>query len=41
MEGDFLPGHDQLAFQERICRVGSVSQFLAWFDTHYTPTPGP
>jgi hypothetical protein len=40
-EGDFLPGHDQLAVQERVARVGSVAEFLRWFDTHHTPTSGP
>ncbi|GAA1959401.1 hypothetical protein [Catenulispora subtropica] len=30
--GDFLPGHDQRAIHERISKVGSVKDFLAWFD---------
>ncbi|WP_157254850.1 hypothetical protein [Nonomuraea typhae] len=30
--GDFLPGHDQRAIHERIAKVGTVKDFLAWFD---------
>ena len=30
---DFLPGHDQRAIHERIARVGTVRDFLRWFDT--------
>ena len=29
---DFLPGHDQRAIHERITRVGSVREFVDWFD---------
>jgi len=29
---DFVPGHDQRAVHERIARVGTVKDFLAWFD---------
>lgn len=32
--GDFLPGHDQRAIHERIARVGTVSEFLDWFDAN-------
>jgi hypothetical protein len=28
----FLPGHDQRAIHKRIEKVGTVSEFLAWFD---------
>jgi hypothetical protein len=34
-KGYFLPGHDQRAIHDRIARVGSVVDFLDWFDTHY------
>jgi hypothetical protein len=30
--GDFLPGHDQRAIHERIAKVGTVKDFIAWFD---------
>lgn len=29
---DFLPGHDQTAIHDRIRQIGSVSDFLRWFD---------
>jgi hypothetical protein len=29
---DFLPGHDQIAIHARIKQIGSVPDFLAWFD---------
>lgn len=29
---DFLPGHDQRAIHDRINQIGTVSQFLDWFD---------
>jgi hypothetical protein len=29
---DFLPGHDQRAIHDRINQIGTVSEFLAWFD---------
>lgn len=29
---EFLPGHDQRAIHHRINQIGSVSQFLDWFD---------
>lgn len=32
---DFLPGHDQRALHDRVARVGSVKQFLRWFDATY------
>lgn len=32
----FLPGHDQRAIHERITRVGSVVEFLDWFDAAWT-----
>ncbi|WP_042388132.1 hypothetical protein [Streptacidiphilus melanogenes] len=28
----FLPGHDQRAIHDRVARVGSVLEFLDWFD---------
>lgn len=30
--GTFLPGHDQRAIHERIAKVGSVKDFIDWFD---------
>lgn len=36
--GYFVPGHDQRAIHDRVARVGSVVEFLNWFDTHY-PEP--
>ncbi|MGI8537511.1 MAG: hypothetical protein ACR2K2_13730 [Mycobacteriales bacterium] len=33
--GYFLPGHDQRAIHERIARVGTVVDFLRWFDRNY------
>jgi hypothetical protein len=32
---DFMPGHDQRAIHERIAKIGSVKDFLAWFDATY------
>lgn len=36
--GDFLSGHDQKAIHERVARVGSVVDFLEWFDATFAPT---
>lgn len=33
--GDFLPGHDQRAIHERISKVGTVKEFIDWFDDIY------
>ncbi|WNI20024.1 hypothetical protein [Actinacidiphila sp. ITFR-21] len=30
--GDFLPGHDQRAIHERIAHIGTVKNFITWFD---------
>ncbi|GLY89201.1 hypothetical protein [Actinoallomurus iriomotensis] len=30
---DFLPGHDQAALHARIKQIGTVAEFLDWFDT--------
>jgi hypothetical protein len=32
MSRDFLPGHDQRAIHDRINQIGTVAQFLDWFD---------
>lgn len=32
---DFMPGHDQRAIHERIAKIGSARDFLAWFDATY------
>ena len=29
---DFLPGHDQTALHDRVKQIGTVAQFLTWFD---------
>lgn len=31
--GDWIPGHDQKALHERIAKIGSVKQFIEWFDS--------
>ena len=35
--GDFVVGHDQKALHERIKKVGTVAQFLDWFDNLAAP----
>ena len=30
--GDFLPGHDQAALHARVKQIGTVAEFLDWFD---------
>ena len=30
--GDFLMGHDQRALHERVSQIGTVAEFLDWFD---------
>lgn len=37
VRADFLPGHDQRAIHERIALLGSVADFLRWFDQTYKP----
>lgn len=32
VRADFLPGHDQRAIHDRISKVGTVAQFINWFD---------
>lgn len=34
---DFLPGHDQTALHDRVRKVGTVSEFLDWFDALHEP----
>jgi hypothetical protein len=34
-KGDFAPGHDQRAIHARIAKVGTVRDFLAWFDARF------
>lgn len=29
---DFLPGHDQTALHDRVRQIGTVADFLVWFD---------
>jgi hypothetical protein len=29
---DFLPGHDQTALHDRVKQIGTVAEFLEWFD---------
>jgi hypothetical protein len=35
MQGMFLPGHDQRAIHERIAKIGTVADFIRWFDDTY------
>jgi hypothetical protein len=35
VRGDFLPGHDQRALRDRVAKVGTVAEFIDWFDKHY------
>ena len=37
---DFLPGHDQTALHARVKQIGSVADFLKWFDTVRFTGPG-
>jgi len=30
--GDFAIGHDQKALHARVAQIGTVAQFLDWFD---------
>lgn len=41
LAGDFLPGHDQRAIHERISRLGSVIDFLRWFDATFEAGSAP
>lgn len=34
---DFLTGHDQTALHDRVKRIGTVAQFLDWFDDMSRP----
>jgi hypothetical protein len=38
-KGYFLPGHDQKAIHDRVAKVGSVRDFLAWFDEQWSGEP--
>ncbi|HYS41408.1 MAG TPA: hypothetical protein VEO01_37810 [Pseudonocardiaceae bacterium] len=35
--GDFAVGHDQKALHDRVKRIGSVAEFLDWFDNLAAP----
>lgn len=35
--GWFLPGHDQKALHDRVALVGTVREFIDWFDRTYVP----
>jgi hypothetical protein len=37
---DFLPGHDQVAIHARIKQIGTVTEFLDWFDALCQPWTG-
>ena len=39
VQRDFIVGHDQRAIHERIAKVGSVRDFLDWFDKTWTEAP--
>lgn len=32
--GDWVPGHDQKALHSRIAQIGTVRQFIEWFDAN-------
>ncbi|RJK92521.1 hypothetical protein [Vallicoccus soli] len=32
--GDWVPGHDQKALHKRIAQIGTVKQFIEWFDAN-------
>lgn len=34
-KGQFVPGHDQRAVHARVAQVGTVADFLDWFDATY------
>ncbi|MEU5411974.1 MULTISPECIES: hypothetical protein [Streptomyces] len=34
--GWFLPGHDQKALHDRVAKIGTVHQFIEWFDRTFT-----
>jgi hypothetical protein len=33
--GYFLPGHDQKALHDRVAKIGTVHDFILWFDEIY------
>ncbi len=35
--GQFVPGHDQRALHARVAQIGTVADFLDWFDRTYEP----
>ncbi|MQM26751.1 hypothetical protein [Glycomyces albidus] len=35
--GKFVAGHDAIALHERVRRIGSVAQFIDWFDSMVEP----
>lgn len=35
VRADFVPGHDQRAIHERIAKIGTVANFIDWFDETY------
>lgn len=39
-KAEFIAGHDQRAIHARIAKVGSVKDFLAWFDRAWTDAAG-
>ena len=38
-KGRFLPGHDQRAIHDRIAKIGTVADFIAWFDDTWEDLP--
>ncbi|MFE2022458.1 hypothetical protein ACFW9O_30955 [Streptomyces sp. NPDC059499] len=34
--GWFLPGHDQKALHDRVAKIGTVHEFIHWFDRTFT-----
>lgn len=42
--GDFVRGHDQTALHQRVAQIGSITEFLTWFDgmqASVDPAAGP
>ena len=37
--GWFVPGHDQKALHERVARIGTVYEFIQWFDRTHPADP--
>jgi len=38
-EGLFVPGHDQTALHKRVAKIGTIQDFMNWFDRTYESKP--